>query len=149
MEMERKAHHIALEKTAAAMKGGHHHVHAPTTGFFAQLYGLLTKNVLTRMVFVILPVCVVGLMGALILVATEEPDSAIMTTDDPFVTAFYICIITGISIGYGDFSPSTPTGRGMFSLYIVIAVGVVVSAIGQVELLLRHLVLDVLALFQT
>jgi hypothetical protein len=69
------------------------------------------KNAWTRTFRVLFPVCTIGLCGSFFLLITEESDSAIMTTEAPFVTTLYVSIITGISIGYGDFSPSTPLGR--------------------------------------
>jgi hypothetical protein len=64
-------------------------------------------NALTRVLRVIVPLGFIAVLGALLLVVTEEDDSDIMLTADPFLTGLYVSIITGISTGYGDFYPTT------------------------------------------
>jgi hypothetical protein len=49
-----------------------------------------------------------------------------------FTQGVYCAVITSLSIGYGDFSPSTQISRGLYVIYIPTAVVVVLGSIGQV-----------------
>ena len=138
-ELQQAAANEALEKMAVDMSAGTDALDAQVPGFLKQFSTWTQKNALTRVVRVMLPTLFVGIVGAIILVATEDDDSSIMTTQDPFCTAFYVSIITGITIGYGDFSPTSPAGRMIFSVWMVISVGLVVSSITQVAAMVTAL----------
>jgi hypothetical protein len=75
----------------------------------------------------------------MILLSTEEEDSDIMLTSDPFVTAFYVGIITGLSTGYGDYAPSTLQGRGLFIIFIPFAVTMMMFALDEVNEIVRNM----------
>jgi hypothetical protein len=49
-----------------------------------------------------------------------------------FIQGFYCAVCTSLSIGFGDFSPSTQISRGLYIIYIPSAVVVVFGSIGQV-----------------
>ena len=138
-ELQQAAANEALEKMAVDMSAGTDALDAQVPGFLKQFSTWTQKNALTQVVRVMLPTLFVGIVGAIILVATEDDDSSIMTTQDPFCTAFYVSIITGITIGYGDFSPTSPAGRMIFSVWMVISVGLVVSSITQVAAMVTAL----------
>ena len=72
-------------------------------------------NALTRVVRVMIPLGFISLLGALLLVSTEEDGSDIMSTEIPFVTGLYVSIITGVTTGYGDFYPTTVSRRTAMS----------------------------------
>ena len=127
----------ALEKMADDMRTGVSAVVAKSPSYVQQFSTWTQKSALTRVVRVVLPLMVVGIVGASILVATEHADSGIMTTEDPFGTAFYVSIITGLSVGYGDYSPTSSSGRLIFAFWLVVSVGLVVSSMGQVALIVK------------
>ena len=100
----------ALLAKANAMSGlGAEKVEAgPKKPSLLSRYRKWTKtNALTRVLRVIVPLGFIAVLGTLLLVVTEEDDSDIMSTADPFLTGLYVSIITGISTGYGDFYPTT------------------------------------------
>jgi hypothetical protein len=93
----------------------------------------------TRLLRVLIPVFFNGLVGATILLVTESHDSDIMQTKYPFTTAFYVAIITSLSIGYGDFYPTTVAGRILFTIYIPVSVVGMLSALEELNGYVRYL----------
>ena len=77
------------------------------------------KRAGTRLIRIMFPTLVLALIGSGILMATEEADSDILSNGQPFTTCFYTSVITSLSIGYGDFFPTTDAGRGLFCIFIV------------------------------
>jgi hypothetical protein len=138
-EIRMQAQRAALEKMAADLKHTSTIDESKNEGIVKKFMEWAQKNALTRWVIVLLPMAVISLIGVAILVATEPPDSDIMETENPLTTCFYISVITGLSVGYGDFYPTTPQGRTLFTFYMVIAVAVVVSCVGQMAVIVRVL----------
>ena len=83
------------------------------------------------------PIGFVGLLGAAILLGTEDSESDIMQTESPFITSFYVSIVCGLSVGYGDFAPSTMAGRGLFIFFIPFSVVTMLKAMEEVNVIVR------------
>ncbi len=43
--------------------------------------------------------------------------------DMSYFTAFYMCFVTFSTIGYGDYTPRSPAGRGFFIVYSLLGIG--------------------------
>jgi hypothetical protein len=104
-----------------------------------RLRGWLVASPVKRLIGMSIRVVCVGLVSMVLLVATEEPDSDIMQSSHPFITSFYVGIITGLTIGYGDFSPSSQGARILFVLYIPAAVVLMLQALDEVNEIVRLL----------
>jgi hypothetical protein len=98
-----------------------HHVEGLTSLVNERLFS--KKRAGTRLIRILFPILfptmVLALIGSGILMATEEADSDILSNGQPFTTCFYTSVITSLSIGYGDFFPTTDAGRGLFCIFIV------------------------------
>jgi hypothetical protein len=101
-DLRKHAEHLASLKMAHELSKGPTSFAQPNKLSIGQKFAALVQyNAVTRGVgLVVLPAGGAALIGALILVATEEPDSSIMESN-PFITSFYVGIITGLSVGYG------------------------------------------------
>lgn len=49
-----------------------------------------------------------------------------------WIDAFYFCVITLTTVGYGDFAPKTPIGKLFTVVYIFIGLGLLAAFIGYV-----------------
>ena len=105
--------------------------------FFTQYKAWSISGFLPRMTRVFIPYTLIGMAGALILLSTEPAGSGIMTSDDPLITSFYVSIITALSIGYGDFSPTSDTGRAWFIMYIPVSVVLMLKSLDEVNAAIR------------
>ena len=56
-----------------------------------------------------------------------------MATEAPITTAFYISIITGLTIGYGDFSPTSEAGQGMFIIFMPFSIAVLLESLHEIN----------------
>jgi hypothetical protein len=129
---------MMIEKVAEALLVGHLQAGAALVPSRRQRLRNWSKtNQWTRVTRVLAPFCLVGCTSAMIILSTEEEDSEIMRTSDPFVTAFYVGIITGLSTGYGDYTPSTLQGRGLFIIFIPFAVTMMLFALDEVNEMVR------------
>jgi voltage-gated potassium channel len=85
-------------------------------GFFASLW----QAKLIHLLIILLAICVAtaSIMGFIVEreseMFTSEPDNAALR----FVDSVYYTIVTMSTVGYGDFSPKTPTGK-MWSIIII------------------------------
>ena len=95
------------------------------------------QTVPRRLVRIMVPVGLLGTVGLIILLATEADDSPIMETQRPWGTAFYCSIITALSIGYGDFYPTTEMGRGLFIFFIPMSVIAMLRSLEEVNGMVR------------
>jgi Ca2+-binding EF-hand superfamily protein len=95
------------------------------------------ETLIGRLIRVFLPMLIVGFLGSAILLATEEADSDIMQSSDPLVTAFYVSIITGLGVGYGDFYPTSPTGRGLFIMCMPVFIVAMMEVANEVSEFVR------------
>ncbi|MFT4979827.1 MAG: voltage-gated potassium channel [Myxococcota bacterium] len=50
----------------------------------------------------------------------------------PWIDAFYFCVITLTTVGYGDFSPQTPGGKLFTIFYVIAGLGIVAGLIGTI-----------------
>jgi len=76
---------------------------------------------------VFLAVVVVGTVGFMLIEKKSLGD------------AFYFCIVTVATVGYGDISPATPLGKALSVVLIVVGVGTFLGVIGNaVELMLTR-----------
>jgi hypothetical protein len=100
-DLRKHAEHLASLKMAHELSKGPSFAQPNKLSIGQKFAALVQYNAVTRGVgLVVLPACGAALIGAVILVATEEPDSSIMESN-PFITSFYVGIITGLSVGYG------------------------------------------------
>jgi hypothetical protein len=88
---------------------------------------------------VILPVWLLGVVGGLILVVTEDEESDIMQSYYPFTTAFYTSVITSLSIGYGDYYPTSAAGRALFIFFIPASVVGMITALEELNAFIKYL----------
>ncbi|MGB5051365.1 MAG: potassium channel family protein, partial [Caldilineaceae bacterium] len=49
-----------------------------------------------------------------------------------WIDAFYFCVITLTTVGYGDLSPQTPVGKLFTVIYIFVGLGLLAAFIGYV-----------------
>lgn len=49
-----------------------------------------------------------------------------------WIDAFYFCVITLTTVGYGDLSPQTPVGKLFTVVYIFVGLGLLAAFIGYV-----------------
>ena len=49
-----------------------------------------------------------------------------------WIDAFYFCVITLTTVGYGDFAPQTPIGKLFTVVYIFVGLGLLAAFIGYV-----------------
>ena len=97
---------------------GVEYVSAHTLSTWERLDSWTKKGFLRRLIRILIPLLMIGFVGALLLLSTEPDDSDIMTQRNPLMAALYVSVITSLSVGYGDFYPTTVTGRGCFILFI-------------------------------
>jgi hypothetical protein len=60
----------------------------------------------TRVTRIVIPFGFVGLLGAAILLGTEDSESDIMQTESPFITSFYVSIVCGLSVRIPNPNPN-------------------------------------------
>jgi hypothetical protein len=105
-ELQEAAQKKMLEKVASDIAAGAASMSAlgmpgtmPQIPFLKQLKTWSEEMVLGRLIRVFSPAIIVGFFGSAILLATEDPDSDIMLSSNPLVTAAYVSIITGLGVG--------------------------------------------------
>ena len=47
--------------------------------------------------------------------------------DFSWIDAFYFCVVTLTTVGYGDITPQTPLGKLFTSFYILLGVGIIAA----------------------
>ncbi len=52
--------------------------------------------------------------------------------DWSIIDAFYFCVVTSTTVGYGDFTPTTDAGKLLAVVYIITSVGLVVSLLSRI-----------------
>jgi hypothetical protein len=130
---------LMMEKMSEDIRGGVASIHEIKHPFPTRLDAWTKETFLRRMVRVMIPVVLVGAAGSTILTLTEDPESDLMQTEFPLVTAFYVSIITSLSIGYGDYYPTSHLGHGFFILFIPFSVVVMLKAIDELNAAVRFL----------
>ena len=89
-----------IERVAADLLAGKaRNANTARPSLLNQLRGWLVASPIKRLIGMSIRVVCVGLVSMVLLVATEEPDSDIMQSSHPFITSFYVGIITGLTIG--------------------------------------------------
>ena len=84
---------------------------------------LLSQSANRQLVMSLIPIAILILLGSAIIVKGEGWD---------WIDAIYWCVITGTSVGYGDFHPTTIRMRWFGIFYIPIAVGCYSAALGKI-----------------
>jgi voltage-gated potassium channel Kch len=54
--------------------------------------------------------------------------------DWSIIDAFYYCVVTSTTVGYGDFVPTTDAGRLLAVGYIITSVGLVVALLSRIAM---------------
>ena len=107
---------------------------------WAHAFSEWTKaSALHRLVRVMIPVFIVGFIGTGVLLVTEEPDSDIMESESPATTGFYVSIITALSVGYGDFFPTSPMGQQIFIVFVPMSVILMFEALNELNEIVRFI----------
>jgi hypothetical protein len=118
---------------------GVEYVSAHTLSTWERLNSWTKKGFLRRLIRIFIPLLMIGFIGALLLLNTEPDDSDIMTQTNPLMAALYVSVITSLSVGYGDFYPTTVAGRGCFILFIPISVMVILQIIDELNSAVKYL----------
>jgi hypothetical protein len=112
---------------------------AITKSTLRRLKSYSDRHAWTLILRIITPSMLVCFVGTAVLFATEDAESPMMQTDWPVATCFYVSIITALSIGYGDFYPTSNAGRGMFCFFIPFAVVCMLRSLEEVKGLVLHI----------
>ncbi|GMI12102.1 hypothetical protein TrLO_g2640 [Triparma laevis f. longispina] len=118
-------------KKAGTFTGGKMIMGAETTiSIVDRILPKFVKDLFRSLWIKLLQLFMTVLMGMVLIYFDHQ---AAPDTDTPnFIHCFYFAVITGTTIGYGDISPQTPTGRVVGVVYILLAVVSLGNVLGDI-----------------